>query len=162
MPDTLPTAVVTGASRGFGRAIAAALVAAGHDVIGIARGEHDLRAVHAELGDAFTPIVGDATDEALAHEVLRDRRPGLLVLNAGSTAAHGADPRADLGDLQRQLAERHPACLHLDPGGPAGAVGAGQRGDRDVQRRRPRRIPAQRRIRQREGRRPLHARIRRG
>jgi NAD(P)-dependent dehydrogenase (short-subunit alcohol dehydrogenase family) len=84
MPDTLPTAVVTGASRGFGRAIAAALVAAGHDVIGIARGEHDLRAVHAELGDAFTPIVGDATDEALANEVLRDRRPGLLVLNAGS------------------------------------------------------------------------------
>jgi NADP-dependent 3-hydroxy acid dehydrogenase YdfG len=84
MPDTIPTAVVTGASRGFGRAIAAALVAAGHAVIGVARGEQDLRAVRAELGDAFTPIVGDATDEALAHEVLRDRRPGLLVLNAGS------------------------------------------------------------------------------
>jgi NAD(P)-dependent dehydrogenase (short-subunit alcohol dehydrogenase family) len=85
MPHTLPTAVVTGASRGFGRAIAAALVAAGHDVIGIARGEHDLRTARAELGDAFTPIVGDATDEVLAHEVLRDRRPGLLVLNAGNT-----------------------------------------------------------------------------
>ena len=84
MSDT-PTAVVTGASRGFGRAIAAALVAAGHAVIGIARGEPDLRAVHAELGDAFTPLVGDATDEALARAVLHDHRPGLLVLNAGGT-----------------------------------------------------------------------------
>jgi len=80
-----PTAVVTGASRGFGRATAAALVAAGHAVIGIARGEQDLRAVHAELGDAFTPLVGDATDEALARAVLHDHRPGLLVLNAGGT-----------------------------------------------------------------------------
>ena len=80
-----PTAVVTGASRGFGRAIAAALVAAGYAVIGIARGEPDLRAVHAELGDAFTPLVGDATDEALALAVLHERRPGLLVLNAGGT-----------------------------------------------------------------------------
>jgi NAD(P)-dependent dehydrogenase (short-subunit alcohol dehydrogenase family) len=79
-----PTAVVTGASRGFGRAIAAALVAAGHDVIGIARGEQDLRAARAELGAAFTPVVADATDDALAHDLLRDRRPGLLVLNAGA------------------------------------------------------------------------------
>ena len=84
MSDTHPTAVVTGASRGFGRAITTDLVAAGHDVIGIARGEQDLRAVHAELGDAFTPLAADATDEVVAHEVLRDRRPSLLVLNAGS------------------------------------------------------------------------------
>lgn len=85
MPDTHPTAVVTGASRGFGRAIATTLVAAGYAVIGIARGERDLRVVRAELGDAFTPLAADATDEAVAHEVLRDRRPSLLVLNAGST-----------------------------------------------------------------------------
>jgi|tagenome__1003787_1003787.scaffolds.fasta_scaffold18766063_2 NAD(P)-dependent dehydrogenase (short-subunit alcohol dehydrogenase family) len=37
MSETFPTAVVTGASRGFGRAIAAALVAAGTPVIGIAQ-----------------------------------------------------------------------------------------------------------------------------
>ena len=78
------TAVVTGASRGFGRAIAAALVAAGSTVVGIARDDHELRAVRDDLGDAFVPLAADATDEALAQAVLRDHRPGLLVLNAGA------------------------------------------------------------------------------
>lgn len=83
MSESSQTAVVTGASRGFGRAIAAALVAAGTHVVGIARGEHDLRAVRAELGDRFTPITGDAADETLTRQVIRDHRPNLLVLNAG-------------------------------------------------------------------------------
>ncbi|WP_236796953.1 SDR family oxidoreductase [Amycolatopsis sp. GM8] len=78
------TAVVTGASRGFGRAIAAALVAAGTHVVGIARGEGDLRAAHAELGDGFVPIAADAADETLAGQVIREHRPTLLVLNAGA------------------------------------------------------------------------------
>ena len=83
MWESVQTAVVTGASRGFGRAIAAALVAAGIDVVGIARDEQALRAVRDELGEGFTPIAADATDEALARDVIRQRRPGLLVLNAG-------------------------------------------------------------------------------
>jgi NAD(P)-dependent dehydrogenase (short-subunit alcohol dehydrogenase family) len=82
--STFQTAVVTGASRGFGRAIAAALVASGTHVVGIARGERDLLAVRDELGDRFTPVTGDATDEALAAGVLATHRPGLLVLNAGA------------------------------------------------------------------------------
>ncbi|WP_027943556.1 SDR family oxidoreductase [Amycolatopsis taiwanensis] len=85
MSVPFPTAVVTGASRGFGRAIAAALVATGTNVVGIARGEQDLRAVHDELGDGFTPIAADATDEAFAEDTIRERRPSLLVLNAGAT-----------------------------------------------------------------------------
>jgi NADP-dependent 3-hydroxy acid dehydrogenase YdfG len=84
MPD-LPTAVVTGASRGFGRAIAAALVAAGTDVVGLARDARELGAVADALGERFTPFVADATDEAAAQAVIRERRPGLLVLNAGAT-----------------------------------------------------------------------------
>lgn len=78
------TAVVTGASRGFGRAIAAALVSAGTSVFGIARGEKDLRIVRDELGDGFIPVVADAADEAFAQEVI-EHRPDLLVLNAGAT-----------------------------------------------------------------------------
>jgi NAD(P)-dependent dehydrogenase (short-subunit alcohol dehydrogenase family) len=85
MSTTFQTAVVTGASRGFGRAIAAALVAAGARVVGIARGEQQLRAVRDELGDGFVPVAADATDEALARDVLREHGPGLLVLNAGAT-----------------------------------------------------------------------------
>ncbi|MDJ0347051.1 SDR family oxidoreductase [Streptomyces sp. H10-C2] len=85
MSDPLQTAVVTGASRGFGRAIAAALVARGTAVIGIARDEQELRAVGDEPGASFTPVAGDATDETLAQDVIREHRPGLLVLNAGAT-----------------------------------------------------------------------------
>ncbi len=85
MSDSIQTAVVTGASRGFGRAIAAALVAAGTDVVGIARDERALRAVRDELGAGFTPLAADATDETLARDVIRAHRPGLLVLNAGAT-----------------------------------------------------------------------------
>jgi NAD(P)-dependent dehydrogenase (short-subunit alcohol dehydrogenase family) len=81
------TAIITGASRGFGRATAAALVAEGTHVIGIARDQQELDAVRAELGDAFTPIAGDATDETLAAQLIHEHRPDLLVLNAGATPA---------------------------------------------------------------------------
>ncbi|GHJ41331.1 SDR family oxidoreductase [Streptomyces sp. TS71-3] len=85
MSDPFQTAVVTGAGRGFGRAIAAALVARGAGVVGIARNERELRAVRNELGEGFTPVAADAADEALAQDVIREHRPGLLVLNAGVT-----------------------------------------------------------------------------
>lgn len=85
MSRTFKTAVVTGASRGFGRAIAAALVAAGTDVVGIARDGNELHAVRNELGESFTPVTADATDETVAETVIRAYRPDLLVLNAGAT-----------------------------------------------------------------------------
>jgi NADP-dependent 3-hydroxy acid dehydrogenase YdfG len=87
MSDPTTPAVVTGAGRGFGRAIATALVAAGTPVVGVARDEQRLRTLHEELGDGFVPLVGDATDEELAREVVQRHRPGLLVLNAGATPA---------------------------------------------------------------------------
>jgi NAD(P)-dependent dehydrogenase (short-subunit alcohol dehydrogenase family) len=83
MSDPVQTAVVTGASRGFGRAIAAALVTSGVHVLGIARDEGELSAVRADLGDRFTPVAADATDEELARRMIREHRPNLLVLNAG-------------------------------------------------------------------------------
>ncbi|MEV4149206.1 SDR family oxidoreductase [Amycolatopsis sp. NPDC049691] len=82
--STQSTAVVTGAGRGFGRAIAAALVAGGRTVAGIARTARELDAVRDELGASFVPIAADATDDALAESVLREHRPDLLVLNAGA------------------------------------------------------------------------------
>ncbi|AWS43709.1 SDR family oxidoreductase [Streptosporangium sp. 'caverna'] len=85
MSNSFRAAVVTGAGRGFGRAIAAALVAAGTNVVGIARDKGELRAVHDDLGAGFMPLAADATDEALAQDVIRQHRPSLLVLNAGAT-----------------------------------------------------------------------------
>jgi NADP-dependent 3-hydroxy acid dehydrogenase YdfG len=53
-------ALVTGASRGFGRAIATALSEAGAKVAGVARDRGALEELRAELGDAFTAVPADA------------------------------------------------------------------------------------------------------
>src|SRR3954452_10637869 len=79
------TAIVTGAGRGFGRGIAAALVEAGAQGVGIARDAAALDEVREQLGDAFTPVVADATDPVVAGELLDRHQPGTLVLNAGAT-----------------------------------------------------------------------------
>jgi NAD(P)-dependent dehydrogenase (short-subunit alcohol dehydrogenase family) len=78
------TALVTGASRGFGRAIATALSQAGADVVGIATDQARLDDVHAELGDSFTPVAADATDPVIAGHLIDTYRPRTLVLNAGA------------------------------------------------------------------------------
>lgn len=77
-------AVVTGASRGFGRAVAAGLVGAGARVVGIARDRAALEAVAAELGGRFEPYPADAADTAVPGRVIDAYRPRLIVLNAGA------------------------------------------------------------------------------
>jgi NAD(P)-dependent dehydrogenase (short-subunit alcohol dehydrogenase family) len=78
------TAVVTGASRGFGRAIAAALSVAGAHVVGVARTGAQFDEVRAELGDTFTPVIADAADPATANRLIDEHRPRTLVLCAGA------------------------------------------------------------------------------
>jgi NAD(P)-dependent dehydrogenase (short-subunit alcohol dehydrogenase family) len=78
------TALVTGASRGFGRAIAVALSAAGAQVVGVARDPAPLEDLRAELGGSFTPVAADASDPVVAGQLIDAYRPGLLVLNAGA------------------------------------------------------------------------------
>jgi NAD(P)-dependent dehydrogenase (short-subunit alcohol dehydrogenase family) len=78
------TALVTGASRGFGRAIAIALAARGAHVVGVARDRTRLEEVHAQLGDTFIPVAADATDPVVAGQLLDQYRPRTLVLNAGA------------------------------------------------------------------------------
>jgi NAD(P)-dependent dehydrogenase (short-subunit alcohol dehydrogenase family) len=50
------TALVTGASRGFGRAIAIALSGQGAHVVGVARDRTPLEELRAQLGGTFTPV----------------------------------------------------------------------------------------------------------
>lgn len=104
--STFQTAVVTGASRGFGRAIAAALVAAGTGVVGVARDEQALRAVRDDLGESFTPVAADATGDTLAHDVIREHRPDLLVLNAGAVP--------HMAPVQEQTWETFSRNWHVD------------------------------------------------
>jgi NAD(P)-dependent dehydrogenase (short-subunit alcohol dehydrogenase family) len=78
------TALVTGASRGFGRAIAAALAGAGADVVGVARDRAKLEELRGQLGDSFTPVAADVTDPVAAGGLIDAYRPRVLVLNAGA------------------------------------------------------------------------------
>jgi NAD(P)-dependent dehydrogenase (short-subunit alcohol dehydrogenase family) len=78
------TALVTGASRGFGRAIAAALSQSGARVVGVARDRALLAELRAQLGDTFTPVSADATDPVVAGQLIDAFRPRTLVLNAGA------------------------------------------------------------------------------
>jgi NAD(P)-dependent dehydrogenase (short-subunit alcohol dehydrogenase family) len=77
------TAIVTGASRGFGRGTAVALHAAGAHVVGVARDRAPLDELRAELGDAFTPVAADAADPVAAGHLIDTYQPRVLVLNAG-------------------------------------------------------------------------------
>jgi NAD(P)-dependent dehydrogenase (short-subunit alcohol dehydrogenase family) len=78
------SALVTGASRGFGRATAAALIEAGASVAGVARDGGPLAAAREQLGARFVPVVADAADPVSAARLLDQFRPALLVLNAGA------------------------------------------------------------------------------
>jgi NAD(P)-dependent dehydrogenase (short-subunit alcohol dehydrogenase family) len=78
------TALVTGASRGFGRGIAIALAKQGAHVVGVARDRARLDELHSRLGDTFTPVAADAADPVSAGQLLDKYRPGALILNAGA------------------------------------------------------------------------------
>ena len=78
------TTLVTGASRGFGRGIAAALHQAGADVVAVARNAEDLQQLRADLGGSLTTVAADAADSVVAGSLLERYRPVTLVLNAGA------------------------------------------------------------------------------
>jgi NADP-dependent 3-hydroxy acid dehydrogenase YdfG len=69
------TALVTGASRGFGRAITIALSKHGAHVVGVARDRARLEELRAQLGGTFTPVAADATDPVVAGQLLDQHRP---------------------------------------------------------------------------------------
>ena len=87
---TQHTALVTGASRGFGGAIATELHANGATVIGVAQHLEPLDELRNELGGRFVPVVGDVTNAELARALIEAHRPRILVLNAGATPVVGA------------------------------------------------------------------------
>jgi NAD(P)-dependent dehydrogenase (short-subunit alcohol dehydrogenase family) len=78
------TVLVTGASRGFGRAIASALHAQSAEVVAVARNAEQLASLRHELGDTLTTEVADVTDPVVAGTLIERHRPDTLVLNAGA------------------------------------------------------------------------------
>jgi len=82
------TAVVTGGSRGLGRAIAQAMADAGADLILVGRDEAGLAQATAEIGTAASYVVGDVGTaegaKVMCESILALGRPiGILVNNVG-------------------------------------------------------------------------------
>lgn len=99
---------VTGASAGFGAAIARRFVQAGHRVVATARRLDRLQALADELGEVLLPLELDVRDRAAVEAVPGALPPGfaeidLLVNNAG--LALGMEPahQASLDDWQAMI-----------------------------------------------------------
>ncbi|BFM04403.1 SDR family oxidoreductase [Psychrobacter alimentarius] len=98
--------LITGASAGFGKALAERLVAKGHRVIGCARRLDKLNALAKTLGENFLPVVMDVSDTDSIPHIIANLPDGfnqidVLVNNAG--LALGTEPahKASLDDWMR-------------------------------------------------------------
>ncbi len=119
-------AVVTGGSKGLGRAIAGALARAGADVAISSRTQPDLDAVAAELqqtGRNVLPLSADVTDEDSVHRMVRRvldhfGRIDILVNGAGIEGSGAVvDMAAEHWDRVMAVNLRGPmlCCKHVGP-----------------------------------------------
>ncbi len=112
------TVLVTGATAGFGAAIARAFVKAGREVIGTGRRRKRLDALHDELGARFLPLAFDVRDReavagALASIPDAFQPVEILVNNAG--LALGLEPasEADLEDWETMVDTNVKGLLYM-------------------------------------------------
>lgn len=105
----MKSVVVTGVSTGIGHAAAKVLAGKGFHVFGSVRKEADAERLKAELGDRFTPLIFDVTDEAAIRRAAEEVRAALkgetlagLVNNAG-IAVSGPLIEVDPDDFRKQM-----------------------------------------------------------
>ncbi|MEV7318820.1 SDR family NAD(P)-dependent oxidoreductase [Streptomyces sp. NPDC093970] len=99
----MPVAIITGASKGLGRALAAALAARGWDLVLDARGAGALKEAAETVsgpGTRVAALPGDVTDAGhRADLVAAAGRLGGLDLVVSNASALGAEPLVRLGEL---------------------------------------------------------------
>lgn len=100
--------LITGASAGFGKALAERLVAKGHSVVGCARRLDKLNAMQETLGELFLPVAMDISDTASIPQIIEAlpdnfSQIDVLVNNAG--LALGTEPahKSDLTDWMQMI-----------------------------------------------------------
>jgi 3-hydroxy acid dehydrogenase/malonic semialdehyde reductase len=100
---------ITGASAGFGAAMARVFVAAGHKVLISGRRADRLQALASELGDAAFPIELDVTSKASIQSALDGlpaawREIDVLINNAGLALGTAPAHQASLDDWETMIA----------------------------------------------------------
>ena len=100
--------LITGASAGFGKALAERLVAKGHRVIGCARRLDKLNALAENLGELFLPVVMDVSDTASIPQIIADlpvdfKQIDVLVNNAGLAIGTNSAQKSSLDDWMRMV-----------------------------------------------------------
>src|SRR5256714_3047194 len=115
---TQQTVFVTGASAGFGDAIARRFVAEGARVIAVARSGDKLEKLAGELGDAVLPLTLDVSDPEKVKNTVNTlpddwKAVDVLVNNAG--LAKGLEPahKADLDDWDQMIATNVRGLAHV-------------------------------------------------
>ena len=112
------TALVTGATAGFGAAITRRLVADGWRVIAAGRRQDRLDALAAELGDDVLPLALDVTDGAAVAALPGSLPEGwrdvdVLVNNAGLALGLAPAQLSDAADWDRMVATNITGLLHM-------------------------------------------------
>ena len=98
-PKQQPVAIVTGASRGFGRAVTAALLGRGWTVVGDARRAVELDVAVRELNSQnFIALPGDVTDASHRAELVAAASCGPLGLLVNNASRLGPSPQPVLAD----------------------------------------------------------------
>ncbi|MFJ3668771.1 SDR family NAD(P)-dependent oxidoreductase [Streptomyces sp. NPDC090106] len=96
----MPVAIITGASKGLGRALAGALAALGWDLVLDARNAEALRETAAELPTRVTAVPGDVADARHRAELVAAAwRLGGVDLLVSNASALGAEPLVRLDGL---------------------------------------------------------------
>jgi NAD(P)-dependent dehydrogenase (short-subunit alcohol dehydrogenase family) len=101
----MPTAIVTGASRGLGFALAEALLTTGWRVVADGRDAAALDAAATRLGPSVVAVPGDVTDPAHRNDLIAAAGDGLglLVNNVGVL---GPSPQPRLADYPLDILRR--------------------------------------------------------
>ena len=102
-------ALITGASAGFGAAIARKLAQEGHKVIVTARRKERLLALQQEIGENCLPLAFDFTDEKATLQAIAElpeawKAIDILVNNAGLALGIGAAQDSSLEDWKQMIA----------------------------------------------------------
>ncbi|MCU4178365.1 SDR family oxidoreductase [Bosea sp. BH3] len=102
------TVLISGATAGFGAAMARRFASAGWRVVGTGRRAERLAELKTELGDLFEPAAFDITDEAAMTAALdalpaQFRAVDVLVNNAGLALGTKPAPQTNLSDWQTMI-----------------------------------------------------------